>query len=42
MKFIILFTYHTHDDFDSTDRSSMQSACHICTQLNDLALHEFS
>jgi len=34
-----LFTYHTHDDFDSADPSSVQDACHICTQLN--ALHEF-
>ena len=32
----------THDDFDSADSSSMQDACHIWTQLNDLALHEFS
>ena len=32
----------THDDFDSVDPSSMQDTCHIWTQLNDLALHEFS
>ena len=32
----------THDDFDSIDPSSMQDTCHIWTQLNDLALHEFS
>ena len=32
----------THDDFDTADRSSMQDACHIWTQLNVLALHEFS
>ena len=32
----------THDDFDGADRSSMQDACHIWTQLNVLALHEFS
>ena len=37
-----LFTYTTHDDFDSADPSSMQDACHIWTQKNDLALHEFS
>jgi len=30
----------TPDDFDSADPSSMQEACHIWTQLNDLALHE--
>ena len=30
-----LFIYHTHDDFDSADPSSMQSACHIWTRLND-------
>ena len=35
-----LFIYHTHDDFDSADPNSMQDACHISTQLNDLALHE--
>ena len=35
--------YHTHDDFDSAaDPSSIQDACHIWTQLNDIALHEFS
>ena len=28
----------THDDFDSADPSSMQDACHIWTQLNDLML----
>ena len=28
----------THDDLDSADFSSMQDACHICTQLNGLAL----
>ena len=27
--------------FISVDPSSMQDACHIWTQLNDLALHEF-
>ena len=42
MKFIILLTYHTHDDFDSAEPSSMQDACHVWTQLNDIALHEFS
>ena len=31
-----------HDDFDSADPSSIQDACHIWTQLNDLALYEFS
>ena len=31
-----------HDEFDSADPSSMQDACYIWTQLNDLALHEFS
>ena len=32
------------NDFDSADPSSMQAqgACDIWTQLNDLALHEFS
>ena len=35
-------TYHTHDDFDSADPSSMQDACHKWTQLNNLAFHEFS
>ena len=37
-----LAVYHTYDDFDSADPSSMQNACHIQTQLNDLAIHEFS
>ena len=32
----------TDDDFDSVDPSGMQDTCHIWTQLNDLALHEFS
>ena len=36
-----LFTYHTHNDFDSADPSSVQDTCHVRTQLNDLALHEF-
>ena len=32
-----------YDEFDSADPSSMQDACHIIwTQLNGLALHEFS
>ena len=31
-----------HNDFDSTDPSSMQDICHILTQLYYLALHEFS
>jgi len=30
------------DEFDSVDPSSMQDTYHIWTQLNDLALHEFS
>ena len=30
----------SHDDFDSANRSSMQYACHIWTQLNDSALPE--
>ena len=30
------------DSADSADPSSMQDASHIWTQLNDLALHEFS
>ena len=30
------FIYHTHDDFDSADPSSMQDACQKRTQLNDL------
>ena len=29
-------------NFDSADLSSMEDACHIRTQSNDLALHEFS
>ena len=32
----------THNDFDSADPSVLQDAFHIWTQLNDLALHEFS
>ena len=28
-------------DFDSADPSSVQDACHIWTQLNDLAPHKF-
>ena len=46
MKVIII--YHLYllvtirDDFDSVDPCSMQDACHIRTQLNDLTLHEFS
>ena len=36
------FTYHTHDEFDSGDPSSMQDACHIWTQLNEVASHELS
>ena len=32
----------THDDFDNADPRSMQDACHIWTQLNDLVLYEFS
>ena len=32
------FTDHAHDDFDSADPSRMLRACHIWTQLNDLAL----
>ena len=35
-----LFIYHSHDDFDSADPSSMQDACHLWTQLNDLPLHD--
>ena len=31
-----------HGDFDSADPIRMQDACHIWTQLNDLALHDFS
>ena len=37
-----LFTYHAHDDLDSADPSRMLRTRHIWTQLNDLALHEFS
>ena len=37
-----LFTFHTREDFDSVDPSSVQGACHIWTQLNDLAPHDFS
>ena len=33
---------HTHVDFDIAYPNSVQDACHIWTQLNDLALHEFS
>ena len=32
----------THNDFDSADRSSIQDTCQKWTQLNDLALCEFS
>ena len=37
-----LLAYHTHDDFDSADPSSigMQDSCHMWTQLDDLALHK--
>ena len=42
LKFTFLFTDHTYKDFDSADPSSLQNACHIWTQLNDHALHEFS
>ena len=31
----------THNDFNSSDRSSRQDASYIWTQLNDLGLHEF-
>ena len=31
----------TLDDFNSVDPSSMQDTCHIWTQFDDLALHEF-
>ena len=31
-----------HDDFDNADPSSMQDACHILPQLNDIALQGFS
>ena len=40
-KFTIFVHLSTHDNFDSADPSSMQDACHIRTQLNDFALHEF-
>ena len=36
------FLTTAHDYFDSADPSSMQDACHIWTQLSDIALHEFS
>ena len=39
---VFYHTYYTHDNFDSADPSSMQDACQIWTQLNDLALVEFS
>jgi len=32
----------THDDFDSVDPSSMQDACRIWTQSDDLSLNELS
>ena len=32
----------THDDFDSADPISIQDSCHLWTQLNGLAPHEFS
>ena len=37
-----LFIYHNLDDFNSADPSSTQDACHTSTQLNNLALCEFS
>ena len=36
-----LLIYHSNDDFDSADPSSMQDVCYIRAQLNDLAVHEF-
>ena len=44
LKFTIFIHFHcitTHDEFDNTNPSSMQDACHILIQLHDLALHEF-
>ena len=38
---VSLFTYHTHNNFDSADPRSMQDACHMGTQDNDLVLNEF-
>ena len=32
----------TQDDFHGADTTSMHDACHIWTQSNDFALHEFS
>ena len=39
-----LFSSKTHNDFDSADPTcnSLQDTCHIWTQLNYLALHDFS
>ena len=42
LKFAIVIRLNTHDDFYSADPGSMQGDGHIWTQLNDLALHEFS
>ena len=38
---MISLIYHTHDDFDSADPSSVQDTCHIWTWLNDFALRAF-
>ena len=38
----ILLSALIYDDFKSTDPTRMQATCDIWTQLNDLALHEFS
>ena len=35
-------SHHFHDGIDIADPSSMQDACHMWTQFNGLALHEFS
>ena len=37
-----VFTYHAPNDLDSADPSSMHDGWSISTQLNDLALYEFS
>ena len=33
-----LFLYHTHDDLDSADPSSMQDACHMTLACSPLVL----
>ena len=39
---VLNFILYANTKFDSVDPSSMQDTYHIWTQLNNLALHEFS